>query len=79
MQCLQVYEILCLWDDIVVRRTGNLDLVFLFLGTDDFWRDYQAMQSAGIRFVREPEDKPYGTVAVFQDLYGNPWDLIETA
>jgi len=51
--------------------------VFLFLSTDDFWRDYNQMLSAGIRFVREPKNAPYGTVAVFEDLYGNRWDLIE--
>jgi uncharacterized glyoxalase superfamily protein PhnB len=51
--------------------------VFLFLSTDDFWRDYNEMLSAGIKFIREPKDAPYGTVAVFEDLYGNLWDLIE--
>jgi catechol 2,3-dioxygenase-like lactoylglutathione lyase family enzyme len=51
--------------------------VFLFLGTDDFWRDYNEMLAAGIRFVREPKEAPYGTFAVFEDLYGNLWDLIE--
>ena len=51
--------------------------VFLFLSTDDFWRDYNEMLSAGIRFVREPKNAPYGTVAVFEDLYGNLWDLIQ--
>ncbi len=51
--------------------------VFLFLSTDDFWRDYNEMRSAGINFVREPKDEPYGTVGVFEDLYGNLWDLIE--
>jgi hypothetical protein len=51
--------------------------VFLFLETDDFWRDYDAMRSAGIHFVREPKEASYGTVAVFRDLYGNLWDLIE--
>lgn len=51
--------------------------VFLFLSTDDFWRDYHAMVEAGIRFVRPPAEQPYGTVAVFADLYGNLWDLIE--
>lgn len=51
--------------------------VFLFLETDDFWRDYQAFQAAGVRFTREPATAPYGTVAVFEDLYGNRWDLIE--
>lgn len=51
--------------------------VFLFLQTDDFWRDYQAMRAQGVRFVREPKQAPYGTVAVFEDLYGNRWDLVE--
>jgi catechol 2,3-dioxygenase-like lactoylglutathione lyase family enzyme len=51
--------------------------VFLFLRTDDFWRDYQAMQERGVRFVREPKRVEYGTVAVFEDLYGNRWDLVE--
>jgi catechol 2,3-dioxygenase-like lactoylglutathione lyase family enzyme len=51
--------------------------VFLFLSTDDFWRDYTEMLAAGIRFVREPKTAPYGTVAVFEDLYGNRWDLIQ--
>jgi catechol 2,3-dioxygenase-like lactoylglutathione lyase family enzyme len=57
------------------NQTGGR--VFLFLSTDDFWRDYNEMLSAGIRFVREPKDAPYGTVAVFEDLYGNLWDLIQ--
>lgn len=51
--------------------------VFLFLATDDFWRDYRAWQAAGVRFVRDPIQAPYGTVAVFEDLYGNRWDLVE--
>ncbi|CAN5198156.1 VOC family protein [soil metagenome] len=51
--------------------------VFLFLQTNDFWRDYNEMISIGITFVRKPETKPYGTVAVFEDLYGNLWDLIQ--
>lgn len=51
--------------------------VFLFLRTDDFWRDYHAMLAKGIRFIREPKDADYGTVAVFEDLYGNLWDLIQ--
>ena len=51
--------------------------VFLFLQTDDFWRDYREMVSLGIHFVREPKVESYGTVAVFADLYGNLWDLIE--
>jgi catechol 2,3-dioxygenase-like lactoylglutathione lyase family enzyme len=51
--------------------------VFLFLSTDDFQRDYRRMKSAGVHFIREPKNEPYGTVAVFEDLYGNRWDLIE--
>jgi catechol 2,3-dioxygenase-like lactoylglutathione lyase family enzyme len=51
--------------------------VFLFLHTDDFWRDYERYKARGIVFVREPKDEPYGTVAVFKDLYGNLWDLLE--
>lgn len=51
--------------------------VFLFLGTDDFWRDYNEMLSKGIEFVREPKDQSYGIVAVFKDLYGNLWDLVQ--
>jgi catechol 2,3-dioxygenase-like lactoylglutathione lyase family enzyme len=51
--------------------------VFLFLNTDDFYRDYHAMKAKGIEFVREPSHEAYGTVAVFKDLYGNLWDLIE--
>lgn len=51
--------------------------VFLFLNTDDFWRDYNAMLAHGIHFVREPKDQDYGTVAVFEDLYGNLWDLLQ--
>lgn len=57
------------------NQTGGR--VFLFLGTDDFWRDYREMQEQGIRFVREPKEADYGTVAVFEDLYGNRWDLIQ--
>ena len=57
------------------RQSGGR--VFLFLSTDDFWRDYNEMLSLGIQFVREPKDAPYGTVAVFEDLYGNLWDLFE--
>jgi catechol 2,3-dioxygenase-like lactoylglutathione lyase family enzyme len=51
--------------------------VFLFLKTDDFWRDYDRMVAAGVRFVRPPTKEPYGTVAVFEDLYGNRWDLLQ--
>jgi Lactoylglutathione lyase and related lyases len=50
--------------------------VFLFLQTDDFWRDYHRMRSHNVAFVREPSVESYGTVAVFKDLYGNLWDLI---
>lgn len=53
--------------------------VFLFLSTDDFWRDYNEMTSRGVEFVREPKEAEYGTVAVFKDLYGNLWDLLEFA
>ncbi len=53
--------------------------VFLFLSTDDFWRDYHRMTNDGVRFVRPPSEQPYGTVAVFEDLYGNRWDLIQYA
>lgn len=53
--------------------------VFLFLYTDDFWRDYRAYQAKGVRFAREPKQENYGTVAVFEDLYGNQWDLLQLA
>jgi catechol 2,3-dioxygenase-like lactoylglutathione lyase family enzyme len=59
----------------VGNQTGGR--VFLFLNTDDFWRDYNEMAARGVRFVREPKEAPYGTVAVFEDLYGNRWDLLE--
>lgn len=51
--------------------------VFLFLNTDDFWRDYNAMKAKGINFIRDPKQQEYGMVAVFEDLYGNRWDLLE--
>ena len=57
------------------NQTGGR--VFLFLSTDDFWRDYDRMTAAGVHFVRPPTVAPYGTVAVFEDLYGNRWDLVE--
>ena len=53
--------------------------VFLFLYTDDFWRDYDTYRQRGVRFVGEPRVEPYGTVAVFLDLYGNKWDLLQLA
>jgi catechol 2,3-dioxygenase-like lactoylglutathione lyase family enzyme len=52
--------------------------VFLFLGTDDFWRDYHEMKSRGVTFTEQPRQEAYGTVAVFVDLYGNRWDLLQT-
>ena len=51
--------------------------VFLFLNSDDFWRDYNDMVAKGIKFIREPKKATYGTVAVFEDLYGNLWDLLQ--
>ena len=59
----------------VGNQTGGR--VFLFLFTDDFWRDYHNMIANNINFVRPPVEQPYGTVAVFEDLYGNLWDFIE--
>ena len=59
----------------VGNQTGGR--VFLFLHTDDFWRDFRSYQSKGVEFVRAPKEEPYGTVAVFEDLYGNLWDLIQ--
>lgn len=59
----------------VGNQTGGR--VFLFLYTDDFWRDYHTMIAKKIRFVRPPLEELYGTVAVFEDLYGNLWDLIQ--
>jgi catechol 2,3-dioxygenase-like lactoylglutathione lyase family enzyme len=53
--------------------------VFLFLYTDDFWRDYETYRARGVEFVRPPKNESYGTVAVFRDLYGNLWDLLEPA
>lgn len=57
------------------NQTGGR--VFLFLHTDDFWRDYKNFKTNGVNFVREPVEEVYGTVSVFEDLYGNLWDLIE--
>jgi catechol 2,3-dioxygenase-like lactoylglutathione lyase family enzyme len=51
--------------------------VFLFLHTDEFWRDYRAMRAKGVKFNEEPREEIYGTVAVFEDLYGNKWDLLQ--
>lgn len=62
-------------EDFIGNQTGGR--VFLFLNTDDFWRDYHDMIKNGIEFVSEPMDAEYGTVAVFKDLYGNLWDLLQ--
>ena len=59
----------------VGNQTGGR--VFLFLYTDDFWRDYRAFKAKGVSFVREPTEQDYGTVAVFRDLYGTQWDLVQ--
>ena len=59
----------------VGNQTGGR--VFLFLHTDDFWRDYREMLTRGVKFKEEPREEAYGTVAVFEDLYGNKWDLLE--
>jgi len=64
-------------ESAIGRQTGGR--VFLFLSTDDFWRDFNDMRAAGVRFVREPKTASYGTVAVFEDLYGNLWDLVGPA
>jgi lactoylglutathione lyase len=62
-----------------VARAGDQTggRVFLFLHTDDFWRDYRELTSRGVRFTEEPRREEYGTVAVFLDLYGNKWDLVQ--
>lgn len=57
------------------NQTGGR--VFLSLHTDDFWRDYDAMKGRDVKFIREPKEEEYGTVAVFEDLYGNKWDLLQ--
>jgi predicted enzyme related to lactoylglutathione lyase len=59
----------------VGNQTGGR--VFIFIETDDFWRDYRALSARGVTFVRPPAEAPYGTVAVFEDLYGNRFDLVE--
>jgi len=61
--------------DRIGDQTGGR--VFLFLHTDDFWRDYKVMRSRGVHFTETPRQEPYGSVAVFTDLYGNRWDLLE--
>ncbi|TDO03708.1 VOC family protein [Sunxiuqinia elliptica] len=62
-------------EDFIGNQTGGR--VFLFLNSDDFWRDYNDMISKGIEFVRAPKQADYGMVAVFKDLYGNLWDLLQ--
>lgn len=62
-------------EPFIGNQTGGR--VFLFLNTDDFWRDYNEMREKGIHFVREPKEADYGWVAVFEDLYGNLWDLLQ--
>jgi len=57
------------------NQTGGR--VFLFLHTDDFWQDFKAMKEKGVKFLREPKEEEYGTVAVFEDLYGDKWDLLK--
>ena len=57
------------------NQTGGR--VFLFLHTDDFWRDYHSMTTKGVEFIRPPSEESYGNVAVFEDLYGNKWDLLQ--
>jgi catechol 2,3-dioxygenase-like lactoylglutathione lyase family enzyme len=66
---------------VQVSRVGDQTggRVFLFLHTDDFWRDYDAFCARGVQFREEPRNEPYGTVAVFEDIYGNRWDLIQPA
>jgi catechol 2,3-dioxygenase-like lactoylglutathione lyase family enzyme len=59
----------------VGNQTGGR--VFLFLHTDDFWRDFNDLKSRNVRFTEEPRHEPYGTVVIFEDLYGNRWDLIQ--
>ncbi len=66
-------------NDEQLSRVGNQagGRVFMFLYTNDFWKDFKEYTARGVKFVREPVKEPYGTVAVFEDLYGNLWDLIE--
>lgn len=61
--------------EAVGNQTGGR--VFLFLHSNDFWRDYELMQKNGVRFNEQPREEAYGTVVVFEDLYGNKWDLLQ--
>jgi len=62
-------------ESLIGNQTGGR--VFLFLNTDDFWRDYNGMLAKGIKYIRKPKEETYGMVAVFEDLYGNLWDLLQ--
>lgn len=62
-------------EQVVGGQTGGR--VFLFLYTDNFWRDYERYRAVGVEFVRPPEEQPHGLVAVFEDLYGNTWDFLQ--
>jgi catechol 2,3-dioxygenase-like lactoylglutathione lyase family enzyme len=62
-------------ESCIGNQTGGR--VFLFLNTDAFWRDYHALTARRVKFVRPPAEEAYGTVAVFEDLYGNKWDLLQ--
>lgn len=62
-------------EEFIGNQSGGR--VFLFLRADDFWRDYERFRQRGVEFVRDPKEADYGTVAVFKDLYGNLWDLVE--
>ncbi|MDJ0840862.1 MAG: VOC family protein [Acidobacteriota bacterium] len=62
-------------EQAIGNQTGGR--VFLFLHSDDFWRDYRDMKARGVTFTEEPREEPYGTVVVFKDLYGNLWDLLQ--
>lgn len=67
-------------NDVELALIGNqaADKVFLILNTDDFWRDFNEMQSKGVVFLETPREEVYGTVAIFKDKFGNKWDLIQT-
>ncbi|HEY1721786.1 MAG TPA: VOC family protein [Magnetospirillaceae bacterium] len=62
-------------DAFIGNQTGGR--VFLFLHTDDFWRDHEAFKARGVKFIEEPREEKYATVVVFEDLYGNRWDLLQ--
>ncbi|MHC6648664.1 VOC family protein [Alteromonas sp. HB246098] len=68
-------------NDVELALIGNqaAGKVFLILNTDDFWRDFNEMQSKGVVFLETPREEVYGTVAIFKDRFGNKWDLIQTS